>query len=108
TLIWIIFGNIFMGAVHDLGSMVVSLRNQGRSIGEVAGGLINARVQTLLTNRLPMRWKSPYWIKKMHNFITIPFPVVAYRDPKTAYPSAPEWHRPALGKVPGPHNFPPQ
>jgi carbon starvation protein len=47
ALLWIVFGSIFMGAVHDLGSLVVSLRNQGRSIGDIAGDLISPRVRTL-------------------------------------------------------------
>lgn len=33
ALLWIIFGSIFFGAVHDLTSMVASLRHQGKSIG---------------------------------------------------------------------------
>ncbi len=47
ALLWVLLGSIFMGAVHDLGSLVVSLRNQGRSIGDIAGDLINSRVKTL-------------------------------------------------------------
>lgn len=35
VLVWIILGGIFMGAVHDLTSMVASLRHKGRSIGEI-------------------------------------------------------------------------
>lgn len=35
ALAWILIGGIFFGAVHDLGSMVASLRNEGKSIGEV-------------------------------------------------------------------------
>lgn len=33
AVIWILVGGIFFGAVHDLGSMVASLRNDGKSIG---------------------------------------------------------------------------
>jgi carbon starvation protein len=44
ALLWVIFGSIFMGAVHDLGSLVVSARHQGRTIGEVAADLISPRV----------------------------------------------------------------
>ena len=47
ALLWILIGSIFMGAVHDFGAMVVSLRNQGRSIGDVALDIINSRVRTL-------------------------------------------------------------
>lgn len=47
AMIWILVGSIFMGAVHDFGAMVVSLRNQGRSIGDLAAGIINKRVRIL-------------------------------------------------------------
>ena len=47
ALIWILVGSIFMGAVHDFGSMVISLRNQGRSIGDLAGSIISPRVKFL-------------------------------------------------------------
>ncbi|VGO23008.1 carbon starvation CstA family protein [Pontiella sulfatireligans] len=47
ALIWIIIGSIFMGAVHDFGSMVISLRHEGRTIGDIAGDIINPRVKFL-------------------------------------------------------------
>ena len=47
AVLWILFGSIFFGAVHDFGALVVSLRNQGRSIGDISAGLINDRVRTL-------------------------------------------------------------
>ena len=46
-MIWILFGSIFMGAVHDFGALVVSLRNQGRSIGDLASEVISKRVRIL-------------------------------------------------------------
>jgi len=46
-MIWIVFGSIFMGAVHDFGAMVVSLRSQGRSIGDLASEVISKRVRIL-------------------------------------------------------------
>ena len=46
-MIWVFFGSIFMGAVHDFGSLMASLRNQGRSVGDLAAGLINHRVRSL-------------------------------------------------------------
>ncbi len=45
--IWIFFGAIFFGAVHDFGALVASLRAQGRSIGELASDVVNKRVRTL-------------------------------------------------------------
>ena len=47
ALVWILIGSIFMGAVHDFGSMIISLRNEGRSIGDLAGSIIGPRVKFL-------------------------------------------------------------
>ena len=47
ALIWIIVGSIFMGAVHDFGSMMISLRHDGRTIGDITGNIINQRVKFL-------------------------------------------------------------
>jgi carbon starvation protein len=47
AVLWVVFGSIFIGAVHDLGSLVVSLRNDGQTIGDVAGRLLNRRVRVL-------------------------------------------------------------
>ncbi len=47
AVLWVVFGSIFMGAVHDLGSLVVSLRNQGKSVGDLAGTLVGPRVRLL-------------------------------------------------------------
>ena len=47
ALIWVLFGSIFIGAVHDFGALVVSLRNRGQTIGEVAGRIINPRAKIL-------------------------------------------------------------
>jgi len=47
ALLWVVFGSIFIGAVHDFGSLVVSLRYQGQTVGDIAGRLINRRVRLL-------------------------------------------------------------
>jgi carbon starvation protein len=47
ALIWICVGTVLMGAMHDFSALVVSLRHRGRSIGEIAGHVINRRVQVL-------------------------------------------------------------
>jgi len=41
AFLWIIFGAIFMGAVHDFAAMIISARNDGKSIGELTGQLIS-------------------------------------------------------------------
>lgn len=47
AIIWVFLGSIFMGAVHDFGALVLSLRRQGRSIGDIAADLINSRTRKL-------------------------------------------------------------
>ncbi len=45
ALLWVLLGGIFVGAVHDFGSLMVSLRNRGETIGQVAGRLISPRAR---------------------------------------------------------------
>jgi carbon starvation protein len=47
ALLWIIFGTIFMGAVHDFGALVVSLKEKGRSIADITSMVINPRVRLM-------------------------------------------------------------
>lgn len=47
ALIWVLLGSILIGAVHDLGALVVSMRNRGQTVGEIAGRLISPRMRTL-------------------------------------------------------------
>ena len=47
ALLWVVFGSIFIGAVHDFGALVVSLRNNGQTVGDIAGRLLNRRVRAL-------------------------------------------------------------
>ena len=47
ALLWVVFGSIFIGAVHDFGALVVSLRNNGQTVGEIAGRVLNKRVRLL-------------------------------------------------------------
>ena len=45
AILWVTLGSIFMGAVHDFGALIVSMRNDGKSISEVAAKYINPRVR---------------------------------------------------------------
>jgi carbon starvation protein len=54
ALLWVVFGSIFFGAVHDFGALVVSIRNRGQTIGEVAGRLITPRAKVLMLSILFM------------------------------------------------------
>ena len=47
ALLWIIIGTIFMGAVHDFGALVVSLKEKGRSIADITSMVINPRVRLM-------------------------------------------------------------
>ncbi len=47
ALLWVVFGSIFIGAVHDFGALVVSLRNNGQTVGDIAGRVLNRRVRVL-------------------------------------------------------------
>ena len=45
ALIWVFFGSIFMGAVHDFGALIISMRNQGKSIADYTAKYVNARTR---------------------------------------------------------------
>jgi len=47
ALLWVVIGTVFMGAVHDFGALVVSVREGGRSVADVAGSLVNGRVRVM-------------------------------------------------------------
>lgn len=45
AMIWIFVGSVVMGAVHDFGSLIISLRNDGKSISELTAKYINPRTK---------------------------------------------------------------
>ncbi len=45
ALIWVFAGSIIMGAVHDFGSLIISMRNQGKSISQYTARYINNRTK---------------------------------------------------------------
>ena len=47
ALIWVFVGSIVMGAVHDFGSLVLSLRNQGKSMSEITDRYVSRRARTI-------------------------------------------------------------
>jgi carbon starvation protein len=47
ALMWVLLGSILIGAVHDFGALVVSLRSRGQTVGDVAGRVLNRRVRLL-------------------------------------------------------------
>jgi len=47
AILWVTLGCILMGAVHDFGTLVISLRNEGKSVSEIAARYINKRVRLI-------------------------------------------------------------
>ena len=47
ALLWIIIGTIFIGAVHDFGALVISIKEKGRSIADITADVINTRVRLM-------------------------------------------------------------
>ncbi len=65
ALIWIIIGSIFIGGVHDMGSIVASIRHKARSITEV-----------VKENVSPRAW----FLFMVFIWITLVYIVVAFTD----------------------------
>ena len=47
ALLWVVFGTVLIGAVHDFSALVVSMRARGMSIGKVAEDIMGPRAKTL-------------------------------------------------------------
>lgn len=47
VLLWVLIGGIFFGAVHDFGALFSSIRNKGKSIGEVISASMGSRAKKL-------------------------------------------------------------
>ena len=47
ALTWIVLGTIFAAGVHDFGALAVSVRHKAKSIGTLAGDVINGRARML-------------------------------------------------------------
>lgn len=45
ALIWVFFGSIFMGAVHDFSALVISMRHEGKTLSDIAETVVSARVR---------------------------------------------------------------
>lgn len=69
ALIWILIGSIFIGGVHDMGALVASVRNKGRSITE-----------TVRTNVS----KNAWILFNLFVFVTLVMIIVAFTDITTS------------------------
>jgi carbon starvation protein len=48
AILWVVLGTILAGGVHDLGSLAVSIRHDGSSLGNLTSSIIRSRARTLL------------------------------------------------------------
>ena len=47
ALVWVVLGTVFMGAVHDFGALVVSVKEKGRSIADITASVISSRTRIM-------------------------------------------------------------
>ena len=47
AIIWVVFGTIFIGAVHDFGALLLSVKEKGKSVADISSKVINKRVRIL-------------------------------------------------------------
>lgn len=47
ALLWVVLGTVFAAGVHDFGTLALSVRNKGQSIGTLANNLIGQRAKIL-------------------------------------------------------------
>ncbi len=63
--LWIIIGSIFFGGVHDYGSLVASMRHEGKTIGEIIRANIGQKAKIIFS---------------LYAFLTIALVVAAFLD----------------------------
>ncbi len=49
ALLWVAFGSIFLGAVHDYTSLMVSVQNKGRSIADISEKTLGMRTKIIFS-----------------------------------------------------------
>ncbi|MES0489616.1 MAG: carbon starvation protein A [Leptospirales bacterium] len=47
ALLWVVFGTVFAAGIHDFGSIVISVRHDGNSMGTLANKIIGKRAKVL-------------------------------------------------------------
>jgi len=47
ALLWVVLGAVFIGAVHDFGALITSVRHKGRSIGSILGEYASERARVV-------------------------------------------------------------
>ncbi len=54
ALAWVVFGAILVGGVHDMAALIISIRNRGQTIGEIAGRMVSPRAKVLFLSILAL------------------------------------------------------
>ncbi|MBM3295632.1 MAG: carbon starvation protein A [Candidatus Aminicenantes bacterium] len=49
AILWIAFGSVFLGAVHDYTALMTSVRNGGRSLADISGRTLGARTKVVFS-----------------------------------------------------------
>jgi len=49
ALLWVVFGSIFLGGIHDFGSLMISIREEGVTIGDIASKSISRKAKLILS-----------------------------------------------------------
>ncbi len=49
ALVWIVVGSVFFGGIHDFGALIISAKEDGRSIGDIAEHTISRRAKIILS-----------------------------------------------------------
>ena len=65
--LWVVIGSIFIGGVHDFSSLVISMRNRGRSIAEIANTYMSRRAYRLM---LVFIWLSLVYVLTVFTDLT--------------------------------------
>ena len=47
ALLWVVFGSIFIGAVHDFSALILSLRHKGQTLGDITGKILSPSARLL-------------------------------------------------------------
>lgn len=49
ALVWVVLGSIFLGGIHDFGSLITSVREEGLTVGDIAARSISRRAKLILS-----------------------------------------------------------
>ena len=49
TLLWVVLGSIFLGGIHDFGALMISVREEGMSISDIAAKSISNKAKLILS-----------------------------------------------------------